>query len=105
MCFSSALAAVIGLSALNCEAARELGPDPVSHTDAIEISLPNKELGFLIKCPQASAACISRAQAICQGNFRVVAPSGRAPKVQALVNLQIATINTDNPFQIRVVCE
>ena len=105
MCFSSALAAMIGLSALDCEAARGLGSDPVSHTDAVEIFLPHKETGFLIKCLQATAACISRAQAICQGRFRVVAPSGRRPRVQALVNFKIEVINTDNPYQITVICE
>ena len=105
MCFSSALAAIIGLSAVDCEAARGIGPDPVSHTDALEISLLHKETGVLIKCPQATAACISRAQAICQGRFRVVAPSGRGPRVQALVDLKIEAINTDNPYQIIVFCE
>jgi hypothetical protein len=105
MCFSSAIAALVGLSAVNCEASPVLGPDPVSRTDAAEISLADKEVGFLIECPQGTADCISRAQAICQGNFRVVPPSGRGPKVQALVNLKIETINTDNPYKIRIVCE
>jgi hypothetical protein len=105
MCFSSAFAALIGLSAVNCEAAPGLGSDPVSHTDAVEISLPDKEVGVLIKCPQGTADCISRAQAICRGNFRVVAASGRGPRVQALVNLKIETINTDDPYKLRIVCE
>jgi hypothetical protein len=105
MCFSSALAALIGLSSVNCEAAPGLGPDPVTHTDAAEISLTEKESGIVIKCPQGTADCISRAQAICQGNFRVVPPSGRGPRVQALVNLKIETINTHDPYKIRIVCE
>jgi hypothetical protein len=105
MCFSSMLAAIVGLSAVNCEVAPGLGPDPVSRTDAIEISLPRKETGLLIKCPQGTADCISRAQAICQGRYRVVSPAGRGPKVQALVNLSIEAINADNPYEVRVVCE
>jgi hypothetical protein len=105
MCFSSALAALVGLSAVNCAATPELGPDPISHTNAVETTLPNKQAGFLIECPQGTADCISRAQAICRGNFRVVAPSGRGPRVQALVNLKVETINTDDPHKISISCE
>lgn len=95
MCFSSMFAAIVGLSAVDCEVPG-LGPDPVSRTDAIEISLPRKDTGLLIKCLQGTADCISRAQAICQGRYRVVSPAGRGPKVQALVNLSIEAINANN---------
>jgi hypothetical protein len=105
MCFSSLLAALVGLSAVDCEAAAGLGPDPVSRTDATEIALPHKEAGYLVQCPRATADCISRAQAICRGRFRVVPPSGHGPRVQALVNLNIVAIDTDNPDRIRFVCE
>jgi hypothetical protein len=99
------LAAIVGLSAVNCEAARELGPDPISRTEAVAVSLPQNQAGVFIKCPRGTADCLSRAQAVCQGRYRVVPPAGRGPKVQALVDLRIETINTDNPYVLRVVCE
>ncbi len=104
MCFSTTIAALLGLSFAGCDAYQGLGPDPISNTDASEISLPQRETGYLIRCPQSTAACLSRAQAICQGAFKVIPPAGRGPKVQALIDLEIKVVNTDNPYQVTIAC-
>jgi hypothetical protein len=104
MCFSTTIAALFGLSFAGCNAFQGLGPDPASQTDAVEISLPKGEYAYLIRCPQSTASCLSRAQAVCQGPFTVIPPAGRGPKVQALVDLEIRAINTDNPYQLIVAC-
>jgi len=104
MCFPTAIAAMLGLSFVGCDASGDLGPDPLTQTEAITIALPHKERGYLIKCPKSTASCITRAQAICQGRFNVIPPIGRGPKVQALIDLEIRVIDTDNPSEIRIAC-
>ncbi|MGJ0507067.1 MAG: hypothetical protein ACR652_08010 [Methylocystis sp.] len=104
MCLSTTFAALLGLSFAGCDAYQGLGPDPVSHTDAVEVSLPQGATAYAIKCPQSMASCLSRAQAICQGPFRVVAPAAHGPRVQALVDLQIRTVETDNSGALTAVC-
>ncbi len=105
MCFSIGIAALIGLSFLSCDASAALGADPTTETMATPIALPEGPTAYRISCPRATAACLSRAEAVCRGRYRVVSPAGRGPRVQALVNLKTALVNTDNPYEITVACE
>ena len=105
MCLSTTIAALFGLSFAGCNAFQGLGPDPLSQTDAVEVSLSRGGTGYMIRCPQSTASCLSRVQAVCQGPFNVIPPAGRGPKVQALVDLEIRAVNTDNPYQLIVACD
>ncbi len=104
MCFLATIAAMLGPSVVGCDPFQGLGLDPASHTDAVVVSLPHREQGYFIKCPQSTAACLGRAQAICQGPFRVLPPTGRRPKIQALIDFQIKEVDTSNPSEITVIC-
>lgn len=104
MCISTTIAALFGLSFAGCNAFQGLGPDLASQTDAVEVSLPKGGTGYMIRCPQSTASCLSRAEALCQGTFKVIRPGGSGPKVQALVDLEIRVVDTDNPYQTIIVC-
>lgn len=105
MCFSAGLAALFGLSFMPCNASPAPGPDPSTVTDAVPIATPESPVTYRISCPRATASCLGRADALCGGRYKVIPPPGRGPRVQALVNLKVVLVDTDNPYEITVACE
>ncbi len=105
MCFSTGIAALFGLSFVSCNALATPGPDPSTDTVAVPIAIRESPVAYRISCPRATASCLSRAEAVCGGRYRLVSPAGRGPRVQALVDLKIAVVDTDNPYEITVACE
>jgi hypothetical protein len=105
MCFSTGIATLFGLSFLSCNALSVPGPDPSTDTVAVPVSMKESRAAYRISCPRATASCLSRAEAICGGRYRLVHPAGRAPRVQALVDLKVTVVDTDNPYEITVACE
>jgi hypothetical protein len=105
MCLPSGLAAMFGLSFIYCNAEPNPGPDPYLNTYASEVfSARDQIIGYKVSCPKSTADCLSRAQAICQGAYEVVDRPMRSPRLQALVNNEIVTINTDNPHELLIKC-
>ncbi len=105
MCFSAGLAALFGLSFMPCNASAAPGSDPSTVTVAVPITTSESAVAYRISCPRATASCLGRADALCGGRYRLIYPKGRGPRVQALVNLKVVLVDTDNPYEITVACE
>jgi hypothetical protein len=97
---ASWLSAVIG-----CVAAPQLGYDPTSGTTAKEELLYTKEIGFRIECPDGTESCLRRAEALCQGPYKMVAPKHRTPLIQVYLDGRLQTLNSANPYLIHVACK
>lgn len=78
----------------------QLGFDPWTGTDAT----PARGAALEIRCSRGTEYCLQRAEALCNGPFRVVGSPYKSPRVQALLGWRLVPVNTDNPFAIRVLC-
>lgn len=102
--FMSAVSFAFGLILTGC-ASSELGFDPATRTFASEIRLYRSEIGYKITCENGTRFCLQRAEAICAGRYLIAGWPSKSPRVQALLNMRIETVNTDNPSIIKIVCE
>lgn len=89
---------------LGCTASSQLGLDPATGTVASQKRLYGNEMGYEVICDNGMRFCLQRAEAICQGPYRIVDWPSQAPRVQALINFQIVTVNTSSPSLIKIVC-
>jgi len=89
-----------------CAISSQLGSDPITGTLASQIHLPDGVLDYEIICDQGTRFCMMRAEAICGGpNYRIADRPSQAPRVQALIDeYRFVTVNTSNPYIIRIVC-
>jgi hypothetical protein len=103
--FMSAVSFAFGLILTGCEASSQLGFDPATSTVASQIRLYRTETGYKITCEKGTRFCLQRAEAICGGRYKIAGWPSKSPRVQALINMQIAAVNTDNPNIIKIVCD
>ncbi len=104
MCLPHGIATLLGLSFAFCDASPNLGPDLKSNTDAAPITLAHKRRALKITCPEGAASCMSRADAICGGNYETVGSAASSPRAQVLVDLRLVTVNSDSPYELVVAC-
>jgi hypothetical protein len=103
--FMSAVSFAFGLILTGCEASSQLGFDPLTSTVASRIHLFRTEIGYKITCEKGTEFCLQRAEAICGGRYKIAGWPSESPRVQALINMRIVTVNTDNPSIINIVCD
>ncbi len=103
--FMSAVSFAFGLILTGCEASSQLGFDPATSTVASQIRLYRAEMGYKITCEKGTRFCLERAEAICGGSYKIAGWPSKSPRVQALLNMRIETVNTDNPSIINIVCD
>lgn len=82
-----------------------LGYDQHTGTTVREERLQNKEAAYGIACPHGTESCLRRAEAICQGRYKVVNPQNAGPSIQVYLDGRIQTLNAVNPYFIHVSCE
>jgi len=96
------LAAILALA--GC-ASSQLGFDRATGTIASETRIYRNVRGYKIVCDRGMDYCLQRAEAICGGrSYKIAGWPAVSPRVQALVNMQIVTVNTDNSKIIYIVC-
>ncbi len=95
------LAACLALA--GCASSR-LGFEPATGTLAAPTHLYRQTIGYKITCDRGMASCLRRAEAVCGGAYKIAGWPSRSPRVQALVDLRIVTVNTDNPKIIYIAC-
>jgi hypothetical protein len=59
---------------------------------------------YRIDCPRATANCLHRAEALCDGRYLIGGSPQNSPRVQALTAWGPAVVNTDNPGVIHIRC-
>ncbi len=100
-----AILSALGVILEGCAASSQLGFDAATSTFALQTRLSNNEMGYKIICDQGAELCMIRAEAICGGpSYRIVERPSESPPVQALVNGQMATVNTYNPHILKIIC-
>ena len=102
--FMSAVSFAFGLLLTGC-ASSQLGFDPATGTFASEIYLYRTEIAYKITCENGTRFCLQRAEAICAGRYLIAGWPSKSPRVQALLDMRIETVNTDNPGVIKIVCD
>ena len=102
--FMSTVSFAFGLLLTGC-ASSQLGFDPATGTFASEIYLYRTEIAYKITCENGTRFCLQRAEAICAGRYLIAGWPSKSPRVQALLNMRIETVNTDNPSIIKIVCD
>ncbi len=105
MCLNALAQASWLSAALGCAATPQLGYDPNSGTTVKEERLYTKEVGYRIECPDGTESCLRRAEAICQGHYKIVGPEHKAPPIQVYIDGRIQTLNSLNPYLVHVVCK
>ncbi len=95
----------IAMALVGCSPSPDLGFDPSTRTYATKIGLDHKAGGVKITCERETEQCIRRAEAICAGGYKIIGRPSVSPRVQALVDLKITTINTDRPNEILIICD
>ena len=104
MCGFNGLAVALGMSMSECPELARTGYEETTRTTAVETRFAKGEIGYKITCNQEIQLCIRRAEAICAGHYRTIDDPHRRPRVQALVDGKIVTVNTDNASSIIIAC-